>query len=62
MHIMEGYLPPSHCIAWGVISAPFVVQGALKLRQIMREQPQMRLILAASGAFTLRRRCLPRMT
>src|ERR1700761_5344150 len=52
MHIMEGYLPPSHCIAWGVISAPFVVHGAIRLRQIMREQPQMKLILAASGAFT----------
>jgi cobalt/nickel transport system permease protein len=52
MHIMEGYLPPVHCVAWGVISAPFVVHGALKLRQIMQEQPQMRLTLAASGAFT----------
>ena len=52
MHIMEGYLPPAHCIAWGVISAPFVVQGAFRLRRIMREQPQTRLILAASSAFT----------
>ncbi len=52
MHIMEGYLPPLHCLAWGVVSAPFVVHGAIKLRRIMREQPQMRLTLAASGAFT----------
>lgn len=52
MHIMEGFLPPSHCIAWGLVSAPFVVHGAMKLRRIMREQPHMRLTLAASGAFT----------
>ncbi len=52
MHIMEGFLPPLHCLAWGAVSAPFVVHGAIKLRRIMREQPQMRLTLAASGAFT----------
>jgi cobalt/nickel transport system permease protein len=52
MHIMEGYLPPMHCIAWGAVSAPFVVQGAVRLRNVMREQPQARLTVAASGAFT----------
>ena len=51
MHIMEGFLPPLHCIAWGAVSAPFVIHGGIKLRKIMREQPQMRLTLAASGAF-----------
>ena len=52
MHIMEGFLPPSHCIAWGAVSAPFLVHGAVKLRRVMREHPQARLTLAASGAFT----------
>src|SRR6185437_8228651 len=52
MHIMEGFLPPSHCIAWGAASAPFLVHGAVKLRRVMREHPQARLTLAASGAFT----------
>lgn len=52
MHIMEGFLPPSHCIAWGAVSAPFLVHGAAKLRRVMREHPQARLTLAASGAFT----------
>ena len=23
MHIMEGYLPKAHCIAWGVVCIPF---------------------------------------
>ncbi len=27
MHIMEGYLPPGYCIAWGIISIPFLVAG-----------------------------------
>src|SRR6185312_5613287 len=52
MHIMEGFLPASHCIAWGAASAPFLVHGAVKLRRVMREHPQARLTLAASGAFT----------
>lgn len=52
MHIMEGFLPPAHCVAWGAASAPFVVHGAVKLRRIMREHPQARLTLAAAGAFT----------
>jgi cobalt/nickel transport system permease protein len=48
MHIMEGFLPAEHCIAWTAVSAPFVVHGGMKLRKIMREHPQMRLTLAAS--------------
>jgi cobalt/nickel transport system permease protein len=52
MHIMEGFLPARHCVAWAAVSTPFVVQGGVKLRRIMSEHPQMRLTLAASGAFT----------
>jgi cobalt/nickel transport system permease protein len=52
MHIMEGFLPARHCVAWAAVSTPFVVQGGVKLRRIMRDHPQMRLTLAASGAFT----------
>jgi cobalt/nickel transport system permease protein len=52
MHIMEGFLPPAHCVGWAAVSAPFVVHGAIRLRRIIREQPQMRLTLAAAGAFT----------
>ena len=52
MHIMEGFLPPVQCAVWYAVSTPFVVHGANRLRRIMREQPQMKLTLAASGAFT----------
>ncbi len=51
MHIMEGYLPAAHCVAWYAVSAPFVAAGAIKIRKILAERPQARLTLAASGAF-----------
>ena len=51
MHIMEGFLPASHALGWTVLSAPFVVAGAARIRNIVRERPEARLTLAASGAF-----------
>lgn len=52
MHIMEGFLPATHAIGWTIVSAPFVVAGAVSLRRILRERPEARLTLAAAGAFT----------
>ncbi|MEY5037900.1 MAG: hypothetical protein RL472_1006, partial [Pseudomonadota bacterium] len=51
MHIMEGFLPASHALGWYAVSAPFVLAGAARIRTIVREQPEARLTLAASGAF-----------
>lgn len=51
MHIMEGFLPVQHSIGWGLASAPFLVHGAVKIRKILREQPEARPMLAVSGAF-----------
>jgi cobalt/nickel transport system permease protein len=51
MHIMEGYLPASHCVAWGVASAPFVIAGGMRVKKVVREHPEVKLLLAASGAF-----------
>ena len=51
MHIMEGFLPASHALGWYAASAPFVVAGAARIRTIVREKPEARLTLAASGAF-----------
>lgn len=53
MHIAEGMLPPLHCAAWLAASAPFVVHGARSVLRTVREHPERKLILAASGAFTL---------
>ncbi|GEO81260.1 energy-coupling factor ABC transporter permease [Pararhodospirillum oryzae] len=52
MHIMEGYLPPLHAAAWAAAAAPFVIVGAVKVVRTVREHPESRLLLAASGAFT----------
>lgn len=51
MHIMEGYLPAAHAAAWTAISAPFVAYGGYRLVKIVREHPETKLLLAASGAF-----------
>ena len=29
MHIMEGYLPPAYCAAWGALCLPFLAAGVL---------------------------------
>lgn len=51
MHIMEGYLPPVFCIAWGAICIPFLVAGVLSIRRIVEKQRKSLLILAMAGAF-----------
>ncbi|MFO1057648.1 MAG: energy-coupling factor ABC transporter permease [Dongiaceae bacterium] len=51
MHIMEGYLPAAHCLGWGVASAPFVIAGARRVTRVVRSHPEVKLLLAASGAY-----------
>lgn len=51
MHIAEGYLPPVHAAVWFVASAPFVIHGARRLTRQVREDPESKLLLGASGAF-----------
>lgn len=51
MHIMEGFLPVGHALAWSAVSAPIVAVGAMRLTKTLRERPDLRLTLAASGAF-----------
>ena len=51
MHIAEGFLPPLHAAAWTALALPFVVAGARRVNRLMQDQPQTKLLLAASGAF-----------
>ncbi|MFZ1414652.1 MAG: energy-coupling factor ABC transporter permease [Defluviicoccus sp.] len=51
MHIMEGYLPVAHAVAWTAVSAPFVAWGAVRLVRTVRALPETKMLLAASGAF-----------
>lgn len=51
MHIMEGFLPPVHAAAWTAAAAPFVLAGTHRITRILKDNPQAKLLLAASGAF-----------
>lgn len=51
MHIMEGFLPVVHSVAWGIFSFPFVVLGYLKLKKTLEDHPKAVLLLAMVGAY-----------
>lgn len=51
MHIMEGYLPVRHALAWSAATAPFLVVGSWRLARRVRLDPQARLFLGAAGGF-----------
>ena len=51
MHIMEGYLPAAHAAGWFAASAPFVIIGARRIIRTVREKPELKMLLAASGAY-----------
>lgn len=51
MHIMEGYLPASYCIAWGVLCLPFLLTGFMKIKKTLNENRRAFTLLAMSGAF-----------
>lgn len=51
MHIMEGYIPVKYCIAWGVISLPFLILGFFSIKKTLRSDRKSITILAMAGAF-----------
>lgn len=51
MHIMEGYLPPTFCIIWGVICIPFLVAGYFSIKKTLSENRKTITILAMAGAY-----------
>ncbi|TVR65478.1 MAG: energy-coupling factor ABC transporter permease [Gemmatimonadales bacterium] len=51
MHIMEGYLPVGHALAWSAAAAPFVAWGSARIARSLGSSPDARLLLGASGAF-----------
>lgn len=51
MHIMEGYLPPIHCIIWAAICIPFLTAGLIAIRHTLNEKHRALILLAMSGAF-----------
>lgn len=51
MHIMEGYLPLTHCLIWGAVSIPFVVAGIIKIKKLTEENRRTMVLVAMAGAF-----------
>lgn len=51
MHIMEGYLPPKYCIAWGILCVPFLVMGGISIKKTLKENRRSITLLAMAGAF-----------
>lgn len=51
MHIMEGFLPVSHCILWMVICLPFLIMGLMNIKKVLRHDRKTLTILALTGAF-----------
>ena len=51
MHIMEGYLPLVHGIAWDIICLPFLVAGIIGIRHTLQRKKRLLILLAMSGAF-----------
>ncbi len=51
MHILDGYLSPEWCAVWFIIAIPFVVYGAKKVIELMREHPEQKMTVALAGAF-----------
>lgn len=52
MHISEGFLPIQWAAFWWAISLPFFVVGLRSLIRITNQHPELKLLLALSGAFT----------
>ena len=51
MHIMEGFLPVGHVIAWSLIALPFLIAGYLSIKKTISNDRKSITLLAMSGAF-----------
>ena len=51
MHIMEGFLPVKWALIWWVIFIPFFVIGLKNITNVVKKQPNKKLLLALCGAF-----------
>lgn len=49
---MEGFLPAEHAIAWTAASVPFVAAGLHSIRKQVKADPETKMVLGVSAAFT----------
>ncbi|PKM52150.1 MAG: cobalamin biosynthesis protein CbiM [Firmicutes bacterium HGW-Firmicutes-7] len=52
MHIAEGFLPLAWCLFWFACSTPIVMVGIYKLTKRIRKNPEQKMLVGVSGAFT----------
>ena len=51
MHVMEGFLPVTHCVIWIVICIPFLVIGIRNIKKLLDNNRKTLMSLALTGAF-----------
>ena len=51
MHIMEGFLPLGWAVFWTLVSLSFVVCGVWSISKKVAQHPELKMLLAVSGAF-----------
>ncbi|GIK36725.1 MAG: cobalt transport protein CbiM [Chloroflexota bacterium] len=51
MHIMEGFLPLWWAVFWWIVAIPFWVVGFIRVRKVIVEKPQQRIMLGLAGGF-----------
>ncbi len=51
MHVMEGYLPGTHCLIWGVLCIPVLVWGFMSIKKTLEHNKNTITLLAMAGAF-----------
>ncbi len=51
MHIMEGFLPVPHSIAWSVVCLPFLAAGIIRIRKTVEFNRKTLLLLAMAAAY-----------
>ena len=51
MHIMEGFLPLTHSIVWGVLCIPFVILGIRSIQKTVEKHRKTMLIFVMMGAY-----------
>ncbi len=52
MHIMEGFLPPIWALFWFLAVLPFWIVGFRRLQRVVRDAPEVRLLLGFAAAYT----------
>ena len=51
MHVMEGFLPFRWALFWWLLFLPFFGLGLYRINQTVQDHPELKLLLALSGAF-----------